>query len=575
MTFFRNCFVLCILFLHHDIHHAFLSHSTVSVSPSSTFLQQSSHVDVILEDPLTLLSPTTVAQIDAILQQRDQARFVQNYTLADQLLQSLPAPAPNCSIRVTDTVEGISQWAVVYHIPSTTTTTTNTTTSVLQLAHLALKSQVAAAEQRHHNSQARDQWVQQAKTQLQAWFNVHSMNHRTQWQSFVRQDDWSMWAAIETQLQGRKSADAAFYFALAGVTDETLFCWLTQVVCKELRRFGTRSSCRLKDVLAIAKRMAAAGIRHDQELNQVLRQCLEAKHATNNQVVSFQSDGCALLLWEFSTRQKKPKAFLHPAARHFGKFDATPKDKSPTNAPFDWYQLFQDPHRPLVIDVGCGMGVSLLRLASQQTNLWQNCNFLGIDLNPVTIGYGAGLAERWNLSDRLTFVVDTAEHALQQVLTSYPGTVSNILIQFPTPYRLAVSSGNTQLPRSATDGFMVSLELLQLCRAILVPDGTLWLQSNCEDVAVWMFHTACEQAGFTPVVDVAVESPTPPPPSELTQRTRQWIAMGGERAQGPGWINRPLLPRTAMTETEVACLIQGTPIHRCILSPVMERIKAL
>ncbi|GAX09681.1 hypothetical protein FisN_19Lh149 [Fistulifera solaris] len=584
--------------------------SSLSLSSSSSrpllpftllFLQQSSQFfNVVLEDPLVVLSPTTVAQINDILQQRDQARRMQNFTWADHLLQSLPTLIThNCSIRVTDTNEGKSQWSVVYHIMMMIPH--NQTSTVLPLAHQALGSAVAEGynnrnkKKNHH--EARDRWVQQAISQLQAWSNVHSLIveggrhsiHRTPssssssssssvWQTVLQHDDLSTWAAIEAALQGRKSADAAFWFALAGVTDEHLFVLLTKVVCKELRRFGTRPSCRLKDLLAIAQRMAAAGIRNDRELNQVLQQCFEAKQATfnNDQVVSFHSDGCALLLWEFSTRQKKPKAFWHQAAQHFGKSSETAlQDETFTPYPFDWYQLFQDPHRPLVIDVGCGMGVCLLGLASQDddNSSWENCNFLGIDLNAVTIHYGAGLAERWNLSDRLAFVVDTAEHALQQVFESYPGNVANILIQFPTPYRLQDNSGNTQLPRSATDGFMVSLELLQLCRAILVPDnGTLWLQSNCEDVAVWMFHTACQQAGFTPVLDVN-ESSLPEgviAPSALTQRTRQWIAMGGERAQGPGWIYRPLLPRTAMTETEVACLIKGTPVHRCILSPTAE-----
>ncbi|GAX19571.1 hypothetical protein FisN_19Hh149 [Fistulifera solaris] len=558
-------FVVSCFFLTACLTGAFLS--PLSVSPPTTYLQQS--VDVILEDPLAVLSPTTVAQIDAILQQRDQARKMQNFTYADHLLQSLPTSI-NCSIRVTDTVQGVSQWSVVYHIPH------NETTSVLQLAHQALGS-VASFNK---NQEARDRMAQQAIAQLQAWSNVQSLieGNRTQlWPTVLQHDDLSTWAAIEAALQGRKGADAAFWFALAGVTDENLFVLLTKVVCKELRRFGTRPSCRLKDVLSIAKRLAATGIRDDPVLNQVLRECLEAKQATfnNDEVVSFHSDGCALLLWEFSTRQKKPKAFLHQAARHFGKSSETAlQDETLTHYQFDWFQLFEDPHRPLVIDVGCGMGVCLLGLASQDDNSsWQNCNFLGIDLNAVTIGYGAGLAKRWNLSNRLAFVVDTAEHALQQVLESYPGHVATILIQFPTPYRLAVSSGNTQLPRSATDGFMVSLELLQLCRTVLVPsNGTLWLQSNCEDVAVYMFQTACQQAGFTPVLNESSpdELISAAPSESLTQRTRQWIAMGGERAQGPGWFCRPLLPRTAMTETEVACLIKGTPVHRCILSPSTE-----
>ena len=31
---------------------------------------------------------------------------------------------------------------------------------------------------------------------------------------------------------------------------------------------------------------------------------------------------------------------------------------------YDWLAMFEDPSRPLVVDVGCSMGVSLLGLAS-------------------------------------------------------------------------------------------------------------------------------------------------------------------------------------------------------------------
>ena len=597
-------FVLWILFGHGV--DAFLSLHRGSAHPSSfTSLYASfSSVHVVLQDPLILLTPQTVTTMDALIQQRNQARKIQDFPLADALLQHIMSHnitdwPPDCSIRVTDLQEG-SEWSVLYHIPTPNTTTTTTSHSVLQLAHLTLGSRVAASEQQRWDSvtlnDARDQLVQQAKERLQAWSRVQtqllSTTHRDgpcidmsrdQWQTLLETTDLSIWAAVESDLQGRKSADAAFWFALAGVTDETLFALLTNVVCKELTRFGTRPSCRLKDVQSMAKRMAAAGVRHHAPLEQVLKTCLEAKNVTNSDdaVVSFHSDGCALMLWEFSTRQRKQKSFLDQAARHWRNADYLTMEESLSVASaspnqLDWYQVFEDPHRPLVVDVGCGMGVSLLGLASlsgEEAAPWEQCNFLGIDLNPVTIGYGSGIAQRWNVSDRLAFVVDTAERALQNVLASYPGCVHRILIQFPTPYRLSSTAGNAQLPSSAADGFMVSIDLLRLCRDILVCHrnddnhfGELWLQSNCEDVAVWMRNTACHEAGFSYSTEVAVQSTTTTSVQE-TQRTLQWIAMGGERAQGPGWYGTNLLPRTAMTETEVACIVKGTPVHRCILSP--------
>ena len=173
----------------------------------------------------------------------------------------------------------------------------------------------------------------------------------------------------------------------------------------------------------------------------------------------------------------------------------------------------------------------------------------------------------------------TAEFLLERV-KSYPGSVHRILIQFPTPYRLADSSdtssyndntlieakgGNSQLPSTVEDGFMVNPNLLRQCAEVLRPtSGTLLLQSNCEDVAVWMRSTACETAGFVgqdALRSVEEIAGTP------TRRTLSWVAMGGDRATGPGWSRVPILPQTGRTETEIACIVHDKPVHRCILTP--------
>ena len=173
------------------------------------------------------------------------------------------------------------------------------------------------------------------------------------------------------------------------------------------------------------------------------------------------------------------------------------------------------------------MGISLLGLASISTPAphhefpYHLCNFIGVDLSSLSINYANGIAQRWNINDRLLFVVDEAERFLDELLTvSYPGPIQRILIQFPTPYRLSailndtnpdtdphfkdeddsdgdgdddndfdddiydttkvdtmvapsldkqVGSGNTQLPQSIRNGgFMVTSELLQKVSKLLL-----------------------------------------------------------------------------------------------------------
>ena len=290
-----------------------------------------------------------------------------------------------------------------------------------------------------------------------------------------------------------------------------------------------------------------------------------------------------------------------------------------------WDTLFDDPTRPLVVDVGCGMGVSVLgcaqlnslrqddhRSAVEESTMqlvdWDNCNFCGVDLNGLATQYAHGMVEKWDLAGRVGFVQDDALSFLQDVANTYPGSVELCLIQFPTPFRLEKRlpsdrqnndsdddggghittppeefRGNQQLPASVTDGFMVSSDLLTTTKRALNPlTGKLLVQSNCEDVAVWIRETACAEAGFEAVGGDALEAfsctarhedsdavvdETDRYVTTPTKRTLDWIAMGGMRAEGPGWSKHPLLPRSGRTETEVACMVNGTPVHRCLLVP--------
>jgi len=256
--------------------------------------------------------------------------------------------------------------------------------------------------------------------------------------------------------------------------------------------------------------------------------------------------------------------------------------------------MFHDPSLPLVVDLGCGMGVSLHGLAtlrdeakhSNQTGQtihlhWSKCNYIGVDLSRLAIGYANAIASRSGVSARLQYVVDSAETFLQTI-AAYPGNVHLLLIQFPTPYRLnhqselptsmPESKGNRQLPKHPYAGFMVTANLFKLARDALLPgSGKLLLQSNCEDVAVYMRKLATEHGAFD-----AVPIPNPlnsfqQSNTRTPQRTLDYIKMGGQRALGMGWAAGPLLPRRGSTETELACFLETTPIHRCLLVPSKQK----
>ena len=386
-------------------------------------------------------------------------------------------------------------------------------------------------------------------------------------------------------IRGRTSADTAFLLALAGVSDERIFETLTYISTCELRRVGKRPSFHSKYILQMVEKLAAAGVKgkHVQELHRVAAECLQYKHeyldiAENlygGNGIDLLSSRPLLWLWRFSARQTKPK----------GPVSETPNDESTMILSSINSQIrqrfppFQDPERPLIVDVGCGMGVSLLGLAStsqkQQRALQSplkdidfcDCNFLGADLSQLAIGYGLGISKRRGLGDKLQYMWASAEDLLERVDKEYKGPVALIMIQFPTPYRLkdgGNDDGNSQLPSDQESGFMVSRKLLGKVKGLLSKSGgRLLLQSNCEDVAVTMRSTA-EQYGMQ-IVEISDEVENILDQHQ-TLRNLEWAKHGGERAIGRGWAANQLLPPMGKTETEVSCELQGTPIHRCLLS---------
>ena len=441
------------------------------------------------------------------------------------------------------------------------------------------------------------------------------------------------------ELRGRKAADAAFWFAMAGVKDDvnnmnteqgdlkdihfSLFDALTFICMDELRRFGKRASCRATDVMHMVERIAASGVQSEMsiELQKVAAECLLTKKdiASSNlndrgTIESLQSgkfhlhsEHPLLWIWRFSTRQRKQQAFLKSASKHWESKSGVNviREKSSVSntdiegsALIDWVKIFDDPTKPLVLDIGCGMGISLLGLTSLSNKAkqmqedsfldidWSNCNFVGADLSQLAINYASSISHRWKFKGKVHFEVISAENIVQEILKSYPGKIQLVLIQFPTPFSFqeedddetnvgdekndgnlqsVVRQGNKQLPSSAVKGFMVTKYLLDLVyKGLESSAGKLLLQSNCEDVAVYMKKIAIDEVGFE-AIDVPCSADSSSIENGITMRTGKWIARGGERAIGSCWSTEQILPSLGSTETEIACEMNGTPIHRCIL----------
>ena len=290
------------------------------------------------------------------------------------------------------------------------------------------------------------------------------------------------------------------------------------------------------------------------------------------------SDEAAMHLWRHSATQHKRKGG-HGSCR------------PPAGLPA-WGELFDDPTLPLVLDVGCGFGVSLLGLAAAgylpgaaavaqaaaasdgaggggKRGSGKSANFLGCDLSAHACSYASGIAQRWGL--RCAFVFFGADECIEAVRRTYPGSLCQVMVQFPTPFASEVSSaaaGNSQLPSKKSAHFMGKAGFLARCADALAPQGTLFIQSNVEDVAIAMKSSLdSAAAGLEPVLASGEEAATEATVGEgaeehVPRRRAEWVAHGGERAAGPQWLSRSILPTVGRTETEVMYESKKTRVHR-------------
>lgn len=384
---------------------------------------------------------------------------------------------------------------------------------------------------------------------------------------------------LGTDIRGRTCADTAFNLALAGVTDDDLYKALSKITLLELYRVGKRPSRRGKDILQIVEKLAASGERGGdaEKAYRFAAECIIEKGPKldpgNDDLLRPNCFGLLsarprVWLWRYSTSLAKPTTKV------------TADIKADTAAVESWWRRFKDPTKPLVIDVGCGFGVSLLGLASCEKSVgsspvlcgtdFPDCNFIGGDLNQGAIRFASGIAQRWSLNGRLAFTTCSTKKLLSQVHEGYEGPVSLILVQFPTPYRLVNEDyGNSQLPSGVESGFMIDSNVMEKIAAILQRSTSgnfkarMLFKTNCEDVALTVRNLAISSGLRCVQTDTGrtVEQLGDTRPS---QRTQKWIEMGGDRAVGNDWWYPSLLPHNCDTETEVACNLQNTAVHQCL-----------
>ncbi|KAL7490985.1 hypothetical protein ACHAWT_000497, partial [Skeletonema menzelii] len=309
----------------------------------------------------------------------------------------------------------------------------------------------------------------------------------------------------------------------------------------------------------IAEKFAASDVRSEDalELYQIAADCLEKKNYNDKMYIeslrngSFGFHGRPLLwLWRFSSRQKKVEIFH--------------EEKSKWKEAINWQDEFQDTNKPLVVDIGSGMGTCILGLASTKSTIheklpikWSQCNYVGVDLNQALVRFGNGVASRRSDAKKgnTKFFCCPADEFLTK-LKSYPSRKTLIMVNFPSPYRLALGElGNLQLP--SAENFMVTSKLLEQISVLARSDtGETYFmfQTKCEDVAVYL-KNECLHNGMEGIIagDKAVQSIDKiySQNKSVPKRVKEWLRIEplAERAEGNLFWRQPILPLDCLPET--------------------------
>jgi len=242
-------------------------------------------------------------------------------------------------------------------------------------------------------------------------------------------------------LFGRAAADAAFDFALAGCEDARLIDALATAQSLE---FGRWKRPQPLASLQVCERLAAAGV-------------ADSSPAFDRAVAALARGGgehAAAIgsIGQLNFDHPRPLRWLWRRAATLRKTEP-PADDAGAAALRAAFDGFADPQLPLVIDLGCGFGTSLLSLARPgrpsgipvSALLPERYNVLGCDASSLKRSFATGTATRWGVSGRAQFARASAGLTLARASASVSSRLAGVIAQFPTPFRVD-GGGNSQLP---------------------------------------------------------------------------------------------------------------------------------
>ena len=185
-------------------------------------------------------------------------------------------------------------------------------------------------------------------------------------------------------------------------------------------------------------------------------------------------------------------------------------------SPLDWEKIYANLTLPLHLDIGCGRGKFLLRMAE----LHPDRNFLGLEIREPLVEAAHTDVKKLGLTN-LHFLFCNANNSLPSILDSFPNcSLHGVTIQFPDPW----------FKKRHQKRRVVQPELVNNLATYLVSGGVVFLQSDIEEVAIQMRDRFDAHPAF--------------------------------RQGGEGWLETNPLP--VATEREISTLSRGEPVYRTL-----------
>ncbi|AJQ93558.1 tRNA (guanosine(46)-N7)-methyltransferase TrmB [Gynuella sunshinyii] len=148
-------------------------------------------------------------------------------------------------------------------------------------------------------------------------------------------------------------------------------------------------------------------------------------------------------------------------------------------ATFNSQQIFGNDH-PLVIEIGFGMGDSLLQMAMMEPN----CNFIGIEVHPPGVGRLLNNADKTGVSN-LRVYKDDAVEVLKHCFAD--NSIDRLQLFFPDPWH----------KKKHHKRRIVQADFANLVHHKLKPEGVWHLATDWQPYAEQMLEVLTATKGFT------------------------------------------------------------------------------